>query len=50
MGTYSLDRGRKKAVRRFTTREGLWIVGISSAALIGIIVLWLLGILNFEAH
>jgi hypothetical protein len=48
MTTYSPGRGRKKAVRRFTTREGLWMVGIIAAALIGMILLWLLGILNVD--
>jgi hypothetical protein len=50
MRTYSPDRGRKKAVQRFTTREGLWMVGIIAAALIGMILLGLLEILNFETH
>ena len=49
MTTYSPGRGSKKAVRRFTSREGLWMVGIVAAALIGMMLLWLLGILNFDA-
>lgn len=50
MKTYSPDRGRKKAVQKFTIPEGLWMVGVIAAALIGMIFLWLLGILNFETH
>ena len=50
MTTYSPGRGRKKAVRRFTSREGIWMVGIIAAALIGMILLWLLGIFNFEMN
>jgi hypothetical protein len=48
MRTYSPDRGRKKAVQRFTIREGFWMVAIIAATMIGMVVLWLLGILNFE--
>jgi hypothetical protein len=48
MTTYSPGRGRKKAVQSFTTRKGLWMVGMIAAALIGIIVLWLLGILKVD--
>jgi hypothetical protein len=49
MRNFSPGRGRKKAVQRFTTRKGLWMVGIIAAALIGMILLWLLGIVNFDA-
>jgi hypothetical protein len=48
MRNYSPGRGRKKAVQRFTTRKGLWMVGMIAAALIGMIVLWLLGILKVD--
>lgn len=48
MRTYTTGRGRKKAVKKFTTREGLWMLGIIIAALIGVLALWLLGFLSFD--
>jgi hypothetical protein len=40
--------GRKKAVKTFTTRQGLLMLAIVIVGLIGIIVLWLLGFLSFD--
>jgi len=48
MTIHSRGKGRKKAVQRFTTGKGLWMVVIIAAAMIAMVVLWLLGILNFE--
>jgi hypothetical protein len=49
MRTYTTRRGRKKAVKRFTNRDGLWMVAIITAALVGMMLLWLLGIVRFDA-
>jgi hypothetical protein len=49
MSTYSVGKGRKKAVNKFTTRDGLRMVLIIVVALVGMILLWMLGILRFDA-
>jgi hypothetical protein len=49
MSSYSPGRGRRKAVRRFTNRDGLWIVGIVSVILVGMLMLILLGYLDVNA-
>jgi hypothetical protein len=50
MKTYSLGRGRKKAVERFTTRDGLWMTGWIAAVMTGLMVLWALGYLLVDMH
>jgi hypothetical protein len=48
MQTYTTGRGRKKTVKKFTAREGLWMLGIILAALIGVLAMWLLGFVRFD--
>jgi hypothetical protein len=48
MRAYTTGRGRKKAVKRFTRRDGLFMVGLITAALVGMMLLWLLGIFRFD--
>jgi hypothetical protein len=48
MRNYSLGRGRKKAIKKFTTHEGGWMLGIISAVLVAIALLWMLGYLHFD--
>jgi hypothetical protein len=48
MRTYTTGKGRKKAVKRFTRRDGLFMVGLITAALVGMMLLWLLGIFRFD--
>lgn len=48
MTTYSIGRGRKKAVKRFTTRQGLWMASMIGAATIGMLLLFLLGVFHVD--
>jgi len=50
MGKYSYGKGRRKAVEEFTTWRWLKIVGVIGGILVGFVVLWMLGYLNFDAH
>jgi hypothetical protein len=43
MKTFSLGKGRKKAVKKFTTRNGFWIILIAAGGMIIMLALWLLG-------
>jgi hypothetical protein len=43
MKTYPLGRGRKKAVKKFTTRQGLWLGAIIGAGMLGMVLLCLVG-------
>jgi hypothetical protein len=49
MKNYSLGRGRKKAVERFTIRQGLSMLAILSGGLISIFLLYMLGHLHIDA-
>jgi hypothetical protein len=42
-------KGRKKAVKKFTTRQGLWVAVIIAAAMLTMMLLWMLGIFRFDA-
>jgi hypothetical protein len=45
MSTHSRGRGRKKVVKKFTTRQGLWVASMILAAMLGsVLLLWRLGI------
>jgi hypothetical protein len=44
----SLGKGRKKNVKKFHVSNGLWILGIANAILLGILVLWMLGYVHFN--
>lgn len=48
MRTYSLGRGRKKAVRKFTIRQGLSITAVIGSALAGMLILWLFGVFRLD--
>jgi hypothetical protein len=50
MNNFSPARVRRKVVERFTTREGLWILGILAVILMGILLLFLFGYLNADLH
>lgn len=50
MGKYSCGKGNRKAVERFTTWQWLKLVGVIGGILLGFVVLWMLGYLNFDAH
>jgi hypothetical protein len=46
--TYSLGRGRKKSVKKFTLREGLWMTRMICTAMLGMLLLCLLGLFRLE--
>jgi hypothetical protein len=50
MGKSSYGKGRRKAVEEFTTWRWLKIVGVIGGILVGFVVLWMLGYLNFDVH
>lgn len=49
MRAYSLGKGRKRAVRKFTIRHGLWITAMITATMVAILVLWLIDFFRFDA-
>jgi hypothetical protein len=49
MGRYSVGKGSKKAVKKFTTRNGLWMMAIIAVGMIAMLVLWLLGFFRLDA-
>ena len=49
MRSYSPGRGRKKAVKRFSIRNGLWMMALIAAGMIAMVVLWLLGVIRLDA-
>jgi len=44
----SLERGRRKYVEKFTSRQGLWLLRIVAVILMGMMLLVLLGYLNVD--
>ena len=50
MGKYSYGKGRRKAVEEFTTWQWLMLVGMMVGILLGFVVLWMHGYLNFDVH
>jgi hypothetical protein len=48
MRAYSPGRGRKKAVKRFTTGQGLWMASMIGAATLGILLLFLFGFFHVD--
>jgi hypothetical protein len=48
MRSYSPRKGRKKAVRKFTYRQGVLILTWVAGGLIAMMLLWYLGILRFD--
>ncbi len=49
MGKYPC-KGRRKAVERFTTRQGLGILVAIGSILGALLLLWMLGYLHFDVH
>ena len=49
MGKYSYAKGRRKAVEKFTNRQWVGMLAMVSAILIGIVLLYMLGYLHFDA-
>lgn len=48
MREYSLGRGRKKAVKKFTGREGFRMILIVVVATTIMLTLWLVGVFRFN--
>jgi len=49
MGICNPGKGRKRAVKKFTNRDGLWMVLLIAAAMVIMMALWMLGIFRFDA-
>ena len=49
MAKYSY-KGRRKAIERFTNWHGLGILVVIGGSLGGLLLLWMLGYLHFDAH
>jgi len=49
MGIYNLGKGRKRAVKKFTNRDGLWMVLLIAAAMVIMMVLWMVGVFRPDA-
>jgi hypothetical protein len=49
MRGYSFGRGRKKAIKKFTTRKGLWMAVMIAAGMIVMVALRLLGVFRLDA-
>jgi hypothetical protein len=45
----NLGKGRKKAIKKFTTRDELRLLAIIAVGMAGMIVLWMLGIFRLDA-
>jgi hypothetical protein len=48
MRAYSARRGRKNAVKKFTTGQGLWMASMIGAATLGILLLFLFGFFHVD--
>lgn len=48
MRAYSARRGRKKAVKRFTTGQGLWMASVIGAATLVILLLFVFGFFHVD--
>jgi len=48
VNTYSLGRGRKKAVKKFTSYQGLWMSLMIGGAMLGMLLLFLLGFFHVD--
>jgi succinate dehydrogenase hydrophobic anchor subunit len=44
----SLGKGRKKVVKKFTARNGLWMMLLITAAVIIMLILWLVGFFRLD--
>jgi hypothetical protein len=50
MRAYRTGRGRKKAVKEFRIRNGLWIIAVVLGGYCAIMLLSHFGFLNFDHH
>ena len=48
MGKYCYDKGRRKVIQQFTSRQGLWILVVFTAIAVGTLVLYMLGYLHLD--
>jgi hypothetical protein len=48
MKTFSVGRGRKQAVKKFTIRNGLWMMLIVTGGMIIMFMLWLVGFFRLD--
>ena len=48
MGKYSIEKGRRKAVGKFTNWQGLTMLGIVGTVVMAILLLWIFGYLRFD--
>ena len=48
MHEFSVGKGRKKAIRAFTLKKGLWILILTAAAMATMLLLFLFGILRMD--
>jgi hypothetical protein len=49
MEIYNPGKGRKRAVKKFTNRDGLWMVLLIIAVMVIMMVLWMVGIFRLDA-
>ena len=49
MGIYNPGKGRKRAVKKFTNRDGLWMLLLIAAAMVIMMVLWMVGVFRLDA-
>jgi hypothetical protein len=48
MRTYSVRRGRKREVRKFTICQGLSMAGMIGAGMFAMVLLWVLGFFHVD--
>ena len=48
MQEFSPAKGRKKTVQKFTAIQGLWILGLVTAASVFVLVMFVIGFLRVE--
>ena len=49
MAHYSVARGRKKQVEKFTSKQGLWILALLMLFGVALLLLMVLGVLHIDA-
>jgi hypothetical protein len=50
MGKYSYGKEKRKAGEKSTTWQWLMLVGVIGGILLGFLVLWMHGCVNFDVH
>jgi hypothetical protein len=48
MRAYSVGRGKKKTVQKFTMIQGLWVSGMIGVAMLGMVLLWVFGFFRMD--